>query len=117
MHRFFLLAALSLMLAPGVVFASDVPSPTGIDAPPPAGAGPSSAPERAGNGKSNTTGADAQTCTDSCNRSYEVCTDQGAALPGDQDALRNSNNLASQLIGTESDCSDHLRSCLNTCGG
>ena len=43
--------------------------------------------------------------------------DQDSAIPGNQDTLRNSNNAASNLIGGQSDCKDHLRSCLNTCGG
>ena len=58
-----------------------------------------------------------QTCTGSCNRSYDNCMDQQSAVPGNGDTLRYSNNYADKLIGTSSDCSDHLRTCLNGCGG
>ncbi len=68
-------------------------------------------------GKGGTIGANPQTCTDSCNRAYEGCMDQQSAVPGNGDTLRYSNNYADKLIGTSSDCSDHLRTCLNQCGG
>jgi hypothetical protein len=58
-----------------------------------------------------------QTCTGSCNRAYDGCMDQQSAVPGNGDTLRYSNNYADKLIGTSSDCSDHLRTCLNGCGG
>ncbi len=71
-------------------------------------------PNSAGSGNGSVT---PQTCTGSCNRAYDGCMDQQSAVPGDGDTLRYSNNYADKLIGTSSDCADHLRTCLNGCGG
>ena len=76
---------------------------------------PGTEPSKKGTASGATTTT--QTCTGSCNRSYEACMDQQSAVPGNGDTLRYSNNFADKLIGASSDCADHLRTCLNGCGG
>ena len=62
-------------------------------------------------------GGTPQTCTESCNRTYDGCLDHNAAIPGNDFTLQSSNNAANSIIGGPSSCSDDLRKCLNTCGG
>jgi hypothetical protein len=113
-----MIAALSLLFA-APALARDVSIAPGVDAPPPAPSGPAAAPETSAKsgGGGNPNGAVTQTCTDSCNRTYEICMDQESAIPGNGDTMHYNNNVANRLIGTSSDCFDHLRSCLNECGG
>ncbi len=114
--RVLIILAASLFLLPNFAAARDASAPPGADTPPSAGSGTAPAPHEAPGG-SGTAGTTPQTCTDSCNRSYDVCMDQESAIPGSQDATRFSNNITNQLIGTSADCADHLRTCLNGCGG
>jgi hypothetical protein len=104
-----------LCMVSGSAIAQEGAGYPSVDAP--SGHGAATAPGGTGTGSASGKGGSAQTCTESCNRSYDGCMDHTAAIPGNDFTLQSSNNAANNLIGGSSDCSDSLRSCLNTCGG
>jgi hypothetical protein len=103
-----------LLTGATAAFAEDVTRGTDVES----GTSPNAA---VGERRSGTSGSSAgnnpQTCSDECNRTYENCMDEQSSIPGNGDSLRYSNNAADKMIGGSADCSDHLRSCMNGCGG
>jgi hypothetical protein len=89
----------------------------GIDAAPQTGVTPGSGTNPSAGSGGGTKSDAFGSCTESCNRSYDVCMNQQASDPGPGGNLRYRNGLADELIGSSSQCADDVRTCLNGCGG
>jgi hypothetical protein len=115
MSKLLLTALLSLFLA--LPTYAQTESGGGIDAAPQTGNTPGAGTNPSAGSGSGTKSDAFGSCTESCNRSYDVCMNQQATDAGPGGNLRYRNGLADELIGSSSQCADDVKTCLNGCGG